>query len=613
MEELGYKYFEELSSRSFFQNSSGGEKSCFVMHDLIHDLVQYMSRGHYFTLEDGNSEEVTMKVHHLVVTSHVSDQTLDSISKTTHLRILFPSSRNSFCSLSNKAVNDTVSKLTVLRVLNLSWCKTFKELPKKFGDLKHLHSLDLSNSLVERLPESVSKLYNLQILNLSSCQKLTQLPDDMHLLINLWHLDIAGCYKMEKMPRQIGKLKGLQTLTTFIVGEDGGARVRELGELSELRGNISLQNLENVANGEDTSKARFANKKKLEELTFSWRRDTEDPEHDKPVVEKLLSGVELKRLNIIGYGGMEFPNCFRNPNTISSIVSIKLERYRHSQSLPELGELPSLKTLHIKQLDGVVRVSKEFYRTKGKCEKTQEVPQTVGCNGEALERSGRKNETCVLPHSSGSSNSFLTKLQSTTLTHLEIKNCQVLESFPLCSFPNFTHLDLVACENLKDIKVVYGKPLPLGSLSIGGCPNFISFRGHRLKIESFPAAVLPPTLNGLLVDKCSTLTTNRREWHRQNSQLLNSLISEMNQMQDFTSFHETELNAPDLNALTVEHCENLKKLEGKFKDMIVKKCGGPPLVVETLGGLLHYKETEEEWEMILKSEILDFLHEDSKI
>ncbi|KAH7515270.1 hypothetical protein FEM48_Zijuj10G0009000 [Ziziphus jujuba var. spinosa] len=476
-----------------------------------------------------------MKVHHLVVTSHVSDQTLDSISKTTHLRILFPSSRNSFCSLSNKAVNDTVSKLTVLRVLNLSWCKTFKELPKKFGDLKHLHSLDLSNSLVERLPESVSKLYNLQILNLSSCQKLTQLPDDMHLLINLWHLDIAGCYKMEKMPRQIGKLKGLQTLTTFIVGEDGGARVRELGELSELRGNISLQNLENVANGEDTSKARFANKKKLEELTFSWRRDTEDPEHDKPVVEKLLSGVELKRLNIIGYGGMEFPNCFRNPNTISSIVSIKLERYRHSQSLPELGELPSLKTLHIKQLDGVVRVSKEFYRTKGnfasleslsfssmsawkewnstkvkdhkvypklqelcisdcdgtpvlhhlelgKCEKTQEVPQTVGCNGEALERSGRKNETCVLPHSSGSSNSFLTKLQSTTLTHLEIKNCQVLESFPLCSFPNFTHLDLVACENLKDIKVVYGKPLPLGSLSIGGCPNFISFRGHRLKV-----------------------------------------------------------------------------------------------------------------------------------
>ncbi|XP_015894121.3 putative disease resistance RPP13-like protein 1 [Ziziphus jujuba] len=54
-------------------------------------------------------------------------------------------------------------------------------------------------------------------------------------------------------------------------------------------------------------------------------------------------------------------------------------------------------------------------------------------------------------------------------------------------------------------------------------------------------------------------------------------------------------------------------LEGKFKDMIVKKCGGLPLVAETLGGLLHYKETKEEWEMILKSEILDFSHEDSKI
>ncbi|XP_048318608.2 putative disease resistance RPP13-like protein 1 [Ziziphus jujuba] len=591
MEEIGYKYFNELVSRSFFQKSrGGGEESYFAMHDLIHELAQYVSRGHYFTLEDGNSKQVTMKVRHLVVASHVSDKTLDSVFQTTQLRTLLPSSSNSFDYLSNEAVNQLVSGLKILRVLSLSWCENFKELPETIGDLKYLLYLDLSNTLVETLPESVARLYNLQILKLSRCRKLTQLPNNMHRLLNLWHLDIGGSDNIKEMPKQIGRLKNLQILTGFVVGKDG-AKIGELGELSELRGNVGLKKLENVANGEDASKARLANKKKLEELTFSWSDDTKDQEQatDMGVLEELLSGTELKRLNIIGYRGMKFPNCFRNPNTISSIVSIKLERCRHCQSLPALGELPSLKTLYIKQLDGVVRVNEEFYGTNGKFASLESLSfssmsaweewNSTGVGVQDGEIFPRLRELLIsdcdslitvhLPQnlpsltklvipsplltSTASAIGFAAEFLPTSLTHVEIKNCQNLESFPLHSLPNLAHLDFVACGSLKEIKDA-GKSLSLSSLFIKDCPNFISFNEGRLKapnlnsltvegcerltklpgqmpyllpslkklwiincpqVESFPAGGLPSNLNGLLVDKCSRLTANRTEWSLQ--------------------------------------------------------------------------------------------------
>ncbi|KAH7515275.1 hypothetical protein FEM48_Zijuj10G0009500 [Ziziphus jujuba var. spinosa] len=329
----------------------------------------------------------------------------------------------------------------------------------------------------------------------------------------------------------------------------------------------------------------------LKELTFSWSDDTKDQEHatDMGVLEELLSGTELKRLNIIGYRGMKFPNCFRNPNTISSIVSIKLERCRHCQSLPALGELPSLKTLYIKQLDGVVRVNEEFYGTNGKFASLESLSfssmsaweewNSTGVGVQDGEVFPRLRELLIsdcdslitvhLPQnlpsltklvipsplltSTASAIGFAAEFLPTSLTHVEIKNCQNLESFPLHSLPNLAHLDFVACGSLKEIKDA-GKSLSLSSLFIKDCPNFISFNEGRLKapnlnsltvegcerltklpgqmpyllpslkklwiincpqVESFPAGGLPSNLNGLLIDKCSRLTANRTEWSLQ--------------------------------------------------------------------------------------------------
>ncbi|GJX99661.1 putative disease resistance RPP13-like protein 1 [Tanacetum coccineum] len=51
MESLGYEYFEELKSRSFFQHSAK-EKSRYIMHDLLNDLATSVAEEFFFRSDD---------------------------------------------------------------------------------------------------------------------------------------------------------------------------------------------------------------------------------------------------------------------------------------------------------------------------------------------------------------------------------------------------------------------------------------------------------------------------------------------------------------------------------------------------------------------------------
>ena len=53
--------------------------------------------------------------------------------------------------------------------------------------------LDLSNNMIDMIPQTISELQNLSVLNISGNAKISDLPAQMGLLTKLWNLNTRGC------------------------------------------------------------------------------------------------------------------------------------------------------------------------------------------------------------------------------------------------------------------------------------------------------------------------------------------------------------------------------------------------------------------------------------
>ncbi|XP_021626420.1 putative disease resistance RPP13-like protein 1 isoform X3 [Manihot esculenta] len=73
MKDVGYKYFDDLLSRSFFQQSMN-DKSRYVMHDLVSDLARFVGRELCFQLDDKSEAETSYaEIRHSSFSSHYND------------------------------------------------------------------------------------------------------------------------------------------------------------------------------------------------------------------------------------------------------------------------------------------------------------------------------------------------------------------------------------------------------------------------------------------------------------------------------------------------------------------------------------------------------------
>jgi len=69
MEDAGIEYFKQLLARSFFHTLTQGNRTHYVMHDLIHDLAQIVSCCDCARMEGNKSKTIPSTVRHVSVSS----------------------------------------------------------------------------------------------------------------------------------------------------------------------------------------------------------------------------------------------------------------------------------------------------------------------------------------------------------------------------------------------------------------------------------------------------------------------------------------------------------------------------------------------------------------
>ncbi|XP_052877803.1 putative disease resistance protein RGA1 [Gossypium arboreum] len=250
--------------------------------------------------------------------------------------------------LSQETWDFVIANCRCLRVLELN-CLDIQKISPSIYKLKHLRYLDLSaNFKIKILPKSICKIQNLLALKLDRCYALQELPKKIEKLVNLIHLGCDRCYCLTQMPRGIGKLTSLETLSAFVVDEDGshgGADLSELRLLNNLRGELKIENLGFVKNAKEKFKAaNLKEKQHLRSLVLQWDAYNGDDD-DVKSLEDLQPHPNLKELYVKGWeGDAKFPSWL---SLLTNLVEITI-RDGNFKHFPSFAQLCCLQELEIK-------------------------------------------------------------------------------------------------------------------------------------------------------------------------------------------------------------------------------------------------------------------------
>ncbi|XP_052193110.1 putative disease resistance RPP13-like protein 1 [Diospyros lotus] len=611
IEKISEEYFDELVSRSLFQQSAHkvtSKHTYFTMHDLVHDLAQAISGQFSIHIDYKKRRDIPKIVRHISLDPFVVEMMgisrFKALNEVKNLRTFLPLWPENV-RLHNESLN-LLPPLNYLRVLSSPI------LPHSIDSLTNLRFLDLSGSKILRLPESVCNLYNLRTLLLKECHSLTTLPSEIGKLICLRHLDIStktytkiSSTKLREMPMQISQLTGLQQLSNYVLGKNGGLDFIGLKELHHLQGSLCISNLQNVTSPKDALVTKLKERELLKELQFEWHGETNDSSFERELLENLQPHTNLTSLSIWGYGGTTFPGWLGDPS-FTNLVTLSLYRCQHCFWLPALGQLPSLQELAIESMRGLRKVGSEFCGDVSLGKPFQYLKKLTFRAMREWEEwfmSGtvefsQLQELCVsdCPKLTGTLPTRIPFLQKFVIFNcpnlmpfpplqffLNLKVLMVdwakLESLSISDEHELQNLKFISLHGSRNMLSVAQGELPAPNvrfLSVGFCtqlkslpermcsllPSLLSLIIHDCpELESFPEGGLPSNLRRLEMGNCKKLVARRREWGIQTlSSLQHFGISNEEELE---SFPDEGLLPPTLTWLEIRSLPNLKLLNNR--------------------------------------------------
>ncbi|KAL9328439.1 hypothetical protein ACSQ67_003442 [Phaseolus vulgaris] len=349
VEDVGNKAWKKLYRRSFFQEAESDEfgmiRSC-KMHDLFHDLAKSIMGEECVIIEKGRLTQLPTRVHYVSLSNSKVSVDITAFKKVESLR--------TFIDFGNKCL---VPSTHCLRAL----C-TRSSLFYPLKDLGHLRYLSLNWGSGASLNNIICQLPKLQILKLQHLSQL-RLPKELTQLQDLRHIVLNNCKSISEMPPNIGKLRHLRTLNTFVVGSKAGCGLAELHSL-KLGGKLRIEGLEKVPNEWDAKQANLISKKDLNILRLSWGGSA-NSEGSNVNVERVLEALQppstLKSFRINGYPGRHLSSWMRNGGVLRDLVEVILLDCDNCKELPPLGKLPHLKRLEVGGMKDVKWIDGESY------------------------------------------------------------------------------------------------------------------------------------------------------------------------------------------------------------------------------------------------------------
>ncbi|XP_016647100.1 PREDICTED: putative disease resistance protein RGA3 [Prunus mume] len=502
------------------------------MHDLIHDLAERVSETGSMMRDFHEDEDVATPIIERIPEG-----------SSGKLRSLF--------SNAEALPGNMLPWFKALRVLKL-YEAYIEELPSSIEELKWLRYLDISFTNIERLPNSIGKLYNLQTLRATDCD-LEEFPKDVQNLINLRHV---YCDKETKFPAGVlGRLTSLRKLPySYEDYKVMGREIVELAALNQLKGKLIICNLEDVRNGDEASKAKLEEKKKVRHFLFEWtknRSTTNNNEED--VLEGLQPHSELERLEIKYFMGTKFPSWMIK---LGNLKQIKLkgcnscEKIEWMEAPEQVMAFPRLEKLEIEDCPKLRKAPSHLPSLRKlvvySCLSLQFIPDLHSFTSlrELIFIDCERLESLV---SSG---------PVSVVKLLTIKGCSGLQFIPdLNLFPSLRKLSIESCERLESL-VSSGPVSVVELLTIKGCSG----------LQSIPDLNLFPSLRKLSIESCERLESLVSSGPVSVVKLLTIKgCSGLQSIPDLNLF-------PSLRKLSIESCERLESLVSS----------GPVSVVELL-------------------------------